>query len=160
MIDDRTLTFLRQRGLGEEQIAATADAIERRKLAEKSDPELQTWRSRFGGMIIPAGWVERHVLSDGRLCDHPKRGLRVIVSLAREDDGQVWVHASMSRRDRQLPTYEQMGRLYREFMSPDLPAYQVFAPEAEHVNLAEVLHLWQCLTARVTPDFRAGGVSI
>lgn len=88
--------------------------------------------------------------------------LRFVVSVSREQDGNEWLHASVSRRDRKLPTYDDMATLKRICMGEHRTALQVFPPKEKHVNFAgehgvEVLHLWSCLDADVTPDFSRGG---
>lgn len=117
----------------------------------------RTERLRIG---IPAGWVLRVPGADGLGClDEPKRGLRVIHSIARQG-GKVWLHVSVSRRDRCLPTWDQLRLVKDLFVGKDRTALQVLPPEADYVNKAEVLHLWCCLDGDVTPDFTAGTGSI
>lgn len=82
--------------------------------------------------------------------------LGMIVSIAVEDDGKSWLHASVSRRDKTLPTYEDLGHCKRLCIGDHRTAIQVFPPKSDHVNLAEVLHLWCCLDGDVTPDFTGG----
>lgn len=90
--------------------------------------------------------------------------LRFIVSAAIERDGKWWLHASVSRRDRTLPTYEDVQKLKHYCIGDDKTAYQVFPPEAQYVHAPptggriEALHLWHCLSGDVTPDFR--GMSV
>lgn len=105
-----------------------------------------------------AGWTHRGVMqpADGLgIWDHPRAGLRLIHSISRELDGDIWAHSSFSRRDRRLPTWEQTRDTYR-LLYPDLPGLIVIPPEAEHVNKAEVMHVWTCLTRRAVPDFTRG----
>ena len=89
--------------------------------------------------------------------------LFIICSEAKEDDGKWWRHASVSRRDRQMPTYEDMATLKRICMDEHV-AYQLFMPPSQHIDLAgervQVLHLWACLDGPVTPDFSSGTGSI
>ena len=92
--------------------------------------------------------------------------LFILCSEAKEDDGKWWRHASVSRRDRTMPTYDDTKTLKRICM-PDLVAYQLFMPADKHIDLAgkgnrpvEVLHLWACLDGPVTPDFSSGTGSI
>lgn len=116
-----------------------------------------------------AGWVCRALGNDGLgLWDSPRRGLRLIHSVAREADGEVWAHVSVSRRDRQLPTWDQLLVVKDLVLGPQALALMVMPPEDEYVHgpgptgeamaqQAEVHHLWHCLTRRPTPDFRRGG---
>lgn len=82
--------------------------------------------------------------------------LGIIVSIAIEDDGKSWLHASVSRKDKTLPTYEDLGQLKRLCVGDHRTALQIFPPKEKHVNLAEVLHLWACLDGDVVPDFTGG----
>jgi len=91
--------------------------------------------------------------------------LRFIVSKSIEEDGKRWLHASVSRKDRTLPTYDDLKQLKRLCIGEHRTALQVFPPMAKHVDIAgklgtEVLHLWACLDGDVTPDFTRGGDSI
>jgi hypothetical protein len=105
-------------------------------------------------------WQMRVAGADGLgLFDNPKLGLRVIHSIARQG-GQIWLHVSVSRRDRSLPTWEQLRLVKDRFIGQDRTALQVLPPEDKYVNKAEVLHLWCCLDGDVTPDFTAGTGSI
>ena len=88
------------------------------------------------------------------------RHLRVICSEVKELDGRWWRHASVSRRDRQTPTYDDLKTLKSICIGEMLTAYQVFVPTDRHVNLSEVLHLWACVDGPVTPDFTHGTGSI
>ena len=106
------------------------------------------------------GWTCNVQGADGLGCwDHNHRGHRLIHSLAIEEDGEVWAHVSMSRRDRKLPTWEQLRDLWW-LMYPDIVGMQLIVPHTEHVNINEVLHVWGCLTKIVVPDFTHGGDSI
>ena len=91
--------------------------------------------------------------------------LRFIVSEAVEMDGKRWLHASVSRVDGILPSYENLMSLKKYCIGEHKTALQVFPPKNKHVNIAgkwdlEVLHLWCCLDGDVTPDFTRGGNSI
>lgn len=90
--------------------------------------------------------------------------LLFIVSEAKEDDGKWWRHASVSRRDRQTPSYDDLKTLHRITM-PAVVAYQLFVPEDQHIDFERkggvpVLHLWGCVDGPVTPDFSSGTGSI
>jgi hypothetical protein len=91
---------------------------------------------------------------------HGPRRLRVIHSIADELDGQVWEHISVSRLDGAMPTWEQTRDVFWEFAGDDAVGVIVIAPRARHVNLAEIAHVWRCLTRRTTPDFTQGTGSI
>lgn len=87
--------------------------------------------------------------------------LYLIVSVSKEQDGKRWLHASCSRTDKSLPSYEDLKTLKAICIGDHHTALQVFLPKDKHVNWAgergvEVLHLWRCLDGDVTPDFTRG----
>jgi len=93
------------------------------------------------------------------------RDLYIIVSINKESDGKVWIHASVSRRNRKTPTHEDLVTLREYALPTDCVAYEIFPPKDEYVHYwrkgqADVLHLWTCAEGRVTPDFRGvkGGI--
>lgn len=91
---------------------------------------------------------------------HGARGLGLIHSVAIEQDGQLWEHVSLSRRDGEMPTWEQTRDVFREVCGDDALGIVVIPPMSEHVDIAEVAHVWRCLTRRSAPDFTRGGRSI
>lgn len=79
---------------------------------------------------------------DGWKFDHLHQPSRIIVSVAPQDDGVEWIHASMSHDNGgRIPTYEDLLDLHHAVFGAGW-AYHVFAPRTEHVNIHEVLHLW------------------
>lgn len=105
------------------------------------DPRLKDVR------ITPHGYTARY------------RDLYFIVTENVEADGKSWRHASVSRRDKQLPAYDDLMALKNICMGEHRTALQVFPPKDQHENWAgkrgtEVLHLWSCMEGDVTPDFR------
>lgn len=77
---------------------------------------------------------------------------RILVSRACWDEdmgwtdavGVQWIHASFSypTQPDTMPTYDDLKLMHRAVFG-DSYAYQVFAPQAQHVNItANVLHLW------------------
>lgn len=129
----------------------------------RGDAEVRRYRdaSRLrAGVLRIDGWIQRVHGGDGLgLWDQPKRSLRLIHSIAREKDGEIWAHVSLSRRDRQLPTWEQIVAV-KQLLYPELVALQVLAPASEWYSHSEVHHIWVCLTRRPTPDFRGPEGSI
>jgi hypothetical protein len=106
--------------------------------------------------LAAAGYRRRYDGEDGAGCwDQPHYGLRVIHSVVRETDGQVWGHVSLSRRDGRLPSWEETRDAHR-LLYPTRPGLVIIPPEAEHVDLGEVTHTWTCLTATPVPDFTRG----
>lgn len=91
--------------------------------------------------------------------DHAGRRLRLIHSIARERDGEVWAHLSVTQESGRIVSWEQL-RFAKEAVYPEKAALQVLAPLSEWYTLdapdaAEVMNLYVCLTARPTPDFRS-----
>lgn len=107
----------------------------------------------------PVGWVDLDAFPKG----HPLHGvfsyrrkgdsLTVLFTAALEVDGKVWVHVSMSRPSR-MPSYEDVCDVKRLFIGPDKKALQVFAAEADHVNIHEYcLHLFHSPDGDGVPNF-------
>ena len=87
---------------------------------------------------------------------HRARRLALIHSVAVEQDHQVWEHLSLSRDDGAMPSWEQVRDVFREVCGPDALGIIVVPPKSEHVDIAEVAHVWRCLTRRPIPDFTHG----
>jgi len=91
---------------------------------------------------------------------HKARGLGMIHSVAIEQDGELWEHLSVSRKDGKLPSWEQLRDVFHEVCGDQALGIIVIPPKSEHVDIAEVAHVWRCLTRRPLPDFTRGGRSI
>lgn len=84
-------------------------------------------------------------------------GLFVIQSGAVENDGNVWIHTSFSRKSR-MPTYDDMAMVKRLFIGETLKAIMVFPDKAHHVNLHKYcLHFFTPLFHEPLPEFSLGG---
>lgn len=83
-----------------------------------------------------------------------------IVTQAVEEDTHAWLHASVSRNDKTLPSYEDLKDLKRLCVGSHRKALQIFPSDSQHVNIGEVLHLWSCLDNDPLPDFTSGTGSI
>jgi hypothetical protein len=94
------------------------------------------------------------------LWKHGARRLGLIHSVAVEQDGELWEHVSLSRSDGQMPSWTQTRDVFREVCGPDALGIIVVPPKSEHVDIAEVAHVWHCMTRRPLPDFTQGGRSI
>lgn len=131
--------------------------------AALADTELQErWRADARGQctrLRRAGWVRTVEGSDGAgWFAHPHKLLKMIHSVSREPDGNLWGHFSLSRADGELAGWYQL-RDMQWLLYPGLTGIQVVAPEDRHVSIAEVLHVWTCLTADVLPAFgRMGSI--
>ena len=84
-------------------------------------------------------------------------GLFVIQSAAVENDGNVWIHTSFSRKSR-MPTYSDMAMVKRLFVGEDSKAIMIFPDKAHHVNLHEFcLHFFTPVYHEPLPEFSLGG---
>jgi len=101
-----------------------------------------------------AGWVRAAQGNDGAGWHaHPAQGLKLIHSVNREGDGNLWGHFSMSLYgEGRLPTWYEL-RDAQWLLYPEHAGVQVVAPPEKHYSIAEVLHVWTCLTADVLPAF-------
>lgn len=69
-------------------------------------------------------------------------GSSVIVTCDTFSDGNEWVHASIAHRD-EVPNYAELKQLHHAVWNGQGWAYQVFAPDTDHVNEhPHALHLW------------------
>lgn len=111
---------------------------------------------------------------DGRLRDVQRmdestyggryKDIAVMASIIKLEDGHIWVHGSVSRRDRTIPTYEDMKMMKELVFGPERTAVQIFVPDKEHIDIGtklpnpiEVLHLWGRYSKdRWLPDFTQG----
>ena len=104
------------------------------------------------------------ILNDGYRARY--KHLVIIASDALEEDDRWWRHASVSRKDKDMPTYDDLMLLKDLTMGPARIAIQVFPPEHRHIDIAgrrpnpvQVLHLWSP-DDDFLPDFARGGNSI
>lgn len=109
-------------------------------IRRRLDPHVWAVAREFG----PDGWA---LDLRPEIASRAGSNARIIITSAPNPDDDftesdlMWIHASMSRSD-QVPTYADIKRLHQAVW-PDGWAYQVFAPETEHVNIHEfALHLW------------------
>jgi hypothetical protein len=116
--------------------------------------------------VLPAAWQESCEQWGpsrvyGRVYRKAGEGLLVLLSCAEYGDRKRWLHLSVSRADRKIPTWEQMSQVKRLLIGDERTALQIMPPRAKHVNIHPgVLHLYHCLDGEVTPDFTAGGETI
>lgn len=73
--------------------------------------------------------------------------------------GQWWIHASVCRRNKKMPSYDDLAALKRLVIGEDRLAIQVFPSAVDHIDIgtplfgAEVLHLWSPDNDSVIPKF-------
>jgi hypothetical protein len=119
-----------------------------------------SWSTEAVVRLLTAGWTQRRPGGDGLgMWDNPKLGLRLVQSTAVEQDGYIWSHLSVSTRAQVLPTWEQVRDVFW-IVHPGEHGYIVVAPEAKHVNLREIHHIWHCMDGPGLPDFTRGGGTI
>ena len=92
-----------------------------------------------------------------------RRDLFIMASETRYKDGRWWRHGSVSRKDRRMPTYNNLKDMKQIVFGDHRWAVQVFPRADEHVDWAgqrpnpkQVLHLYGC-EEDILPDFRIGG---
>lgn len=102
----------------------------------------------------PDGWrFDEKIYGPGG--NTAQRRILVSADVGFADDGEVWVHASISHRDeRVMPSYEDLAMMHHAIW-PEGNSYQCFVPPAEHINIrGNALHLWGRLDGeRVLPNF-------
>ena len=107
--------------------------------------------------VLPVGWYYHPDAND--VLENRYSEVRVILNVMRYSDGKAWAHLSMSRRDKKLPTWEQLREAKDLFLGKKRKAIQVLPPEDQYVNHNPgVLHLFCCLDDNdPLPDFRVLG---
>ena len=82
-----------------------------------------------------------------------------IIATQADWDGVEWLHASIDFPGLGEPTYQDLVMLHHAVYGRKRYAYQVFAPEVDHVNIRETaLHLWGRADGKIsTPDFGVMG---
>lgn len=105
---------------------------------------------------LPDGWTLLKVKDDGFMWFNLNKGLTVISSIAKEQDGKTWLHVSFSRKSR-IPDYKDIVLIKRLFIGDNNQAIQVFPKKKDHVNIHPYcLHLWHCIDGCCLPDFTQG----
>jgi hypothetical protein len=103
--------------------------------------------------LAEAGWKPRTATADGLgVWDNRRARLRLNHSLARETDGLLWGHVSLSSAGGDLPGWYPL-RNASWLVYPGLAGLVVVAPETRHVNISECAHVWTCLEGSPLPDF-------
>lgn len=73
-------------------------------------------------------------------------------------EANPWVHLSVSRRDKQTPTYADLVALKHYCIGTETIAYQILPPASAHIDFSkqigfDVLHLWAPIDHTPLPDF-------
>lgn len=157
----RALRQDERRKIAAERERINNDPDAQAEIAKKFDDEVEKLAAAHlpaqKARLLAAGWYQREGSADGAgIWDHRKRGLRLLHSVAREDDGLIWGHVSLSRRDDNLPGWYELKDA-QWLLYPENRGLVVIAPETEHFSIAEIMHTWTCLTGEPVPDFRTYG---
>jgi hypothetical protein len=111
-------------------------------------------RRRLGSTLWgpPTAWGP-----DGFAFRHKRTNSSIVVTVAIQDDGEEWIHASIAHQSHD-PTYRELKKLYSAVFTHGY-AYQIFVPPHMHVNIHEhALHLWGRLDGKpVLPEFGKDG---
>ena len=111
----------------------------------------------------PKGWLVTDRDEFGYKCrEDPEigRGLVVHVDGRWYDDPrgggpERWIHLAVAGA--QVPSHQDLVRVKRAFLGPDLYAYEVFPPDALYINIAPTqLHLWAPVERPALPEFSHG----
>ena len=111
--------------------------------------------------LTAAGWRNVARRDDGLgIWDARGNRLRLIHSVAAEDDGEVWAHVSVSNPAGTMPSWYDI-REAGWLCYPDQFGVIVVAAESSHVNIGNIHHIWYRLTGDpAVPDFSHGVGSI
>lgn len=108
----------------------------------------------------PGGWTITRVSLDGATYDSLLGRMRVIVSVSTEEDGRLWRHLSVSR-PHSMPKWEDLVNVKEWFLGKESKAIQVIPPRSQYVNIHPFcLHLFECLSGDILPDFTRGSGSL
>jgi len=110
-----------------------------------------------GGKLHNA-WELSEAREDGYSWINRPRGLVVIVSAARYQDGKLWLHLSVSKSSA-MPRYEDLAYVKRQFFGDDFKVIMVLPEKRYHVNIhPNCLHLYHCLDegGDPLPEFSLG----
>lgn len=100
-----------------------------------------------------------------RVVERERRGYRALwrklqfIATYELHGGQWWIHASVMRKDKTMPSYADLVALKRCTIGDERLAIQVFPAAADHIDIAgplfdaEVLHLWSPDDDSLIPRF-------
>lgn len=117
----------------------------------------------YSGLPAPQDWHVIEPWGDGLFWERMiGQRITVIEDITEKADGRMWLHVSVAKPNKKMPTYEDLQEVRRLFIGEDRECYMVFPPKECYVNFANVLHLWCCLEQEkgVLPNFDGviGGV--
>jgi hypothetical protein len=115
----------------------------------------------FRPRLVLPGWRLADESLDGQAWVHDRPALSLIWSVAREQDGRLWLHLSVASPDR-LPTWTELVAAKEWIAGTHRYAYQVVPPRSRYVNQhPNCLHLFVPVEGDPPlPDFTNGGASL
>lgn len=100
----------------------------------------------FAGLPAPKDWHVARRENDGIFWERLFGGkMTVIESIATEADGKKWLHVSVAKPNRKIPSYDEVQYIRKLFIGEDRESYMIFPPKDRYVDINPVLHLWTCL---------------
>jgi hypothetical protein len=113
------------------------------------------WMWSNGGMREELNWSDDAVALVRK--DHSQSILVSVSSKFPENDGTIWIHASICNHKpyETIPTYDDLKMLRHAVWGPNGWAFQVFPPNDANINIHTfALHLWgRADGVRTHPDF-------
>lgn len=73
------------------------------------------------------------------------QAIAVIEDIGVKADGKRWLHVSVSKPNKKMPSYEDIQLVRKLFIGEDRECYQIFPSQDRYVNFFNVLHLWCCV---------------
>lgn len=117
--------------------------------------ELPFMQKGFDSVMARAGWGLLEQGADGVMLENPADKQTMIISVAKEQDGHIWAHLSISGR-KKVPTWAQLVKAKEVFIGAEVKAIQVLPEKSTYVNIdPNCLHLFCPLTGNTIPDFHA-----
>ena len=105
-----------------------------------------------GGLPAPSGWLCLERKRDengiyGRVWVRTRgEAIRVIESVCTRTDGRNWLHVSVSKPNRKMPSWEDVQAMRKGFVGEDRESYMILPTKDRYVNIRPgVLHLYCCL---------------
>ena len=114
-------------------------------MSEKLITEIDTTKT-YSGLPAPEGWHIVQPWGDGLMWERMiGERITVIEDITTKADGRRWLHVSVARPSRKMPSYDDLQVARKLFIGEHRECYQVFPTADRYVNIGNVLHLWSCL---------------
>lgn len=80
--------------------------------------------------------------------------MTVLRSISFMENGDNWIHVSVSRPDR-IPSWEEIAKVKSEFIGDELEAVHVIPKSSDHINVhAYCMHLWAPIKTTELPNLK------